>query len=64
MVSYALAGAAGAYGFGLLSVDGYEHSRDERPRGDAFAGFGSVAANCTSWAWPSSRRSRASASTS
>ena len=44
MVSYALAGAAGAYGFGLLSVDGYEHSATN-VRTVTFAGFGSVAAN-------------------
>ena len=44
MVSYALAGAAGAYGFGLLSVDGYEHSASN-VRTVTFAGFGSVAAN-------------------
>ena len=44
MVSYALAGAAGAYGFGLLSVDGYEQSATN-VRTVTFAGFGSVAAN-------------------
>ena len=44
MVSYALAGAAGAYGFGLLSVDGYEQSATN-VRTVTFAGFGAVAAN-------------------
>jgi len=44
MVSYALAGAAGAYGFGLLSVDGYEHSATN-VRMVTGVGFGAVAAN-------------------
>ena len=44
MVSYALAGAAGAYGFGLLSVDGYEQSASN-VRTVTFAGFGAVALN-------------------